>query len=162
MSLSTKSKIKYFFLRSLVKWRNWRRSIDSKMTPERSVLSPSEEKGIRLWKILLRDEETHMSYNAIGVRQIEKDNILMIFQPSSNDGYLMTLMDVSSESRSLCELHIPPKHSDVVADNFDDELERRMKRAENNKRSIIESDIDKLLRREEKILIDKKAKKKTI
>jgi hypothetical protein len=162
MSLSFKSKMRYLFLRNLVKWRNWRKTIDNKMTAERSVLSPTEEKAIRLWKILLRDEETHMSYNSLGVRQIEKENIFMIFQPGSNSGYIMTLMDVNEESRSLYELHIPPKHSDIVADNFDDELERRMKRAENNKRSIIETDIDILLRKEEKILIDKKAKKKAI
>jgi hypothetical protein len=67
----------------------------------------------------------------------------------------MTIMDVNNDSRSLYEFHIPQKDSDDVCEYFDLEMEKRMRKVENNKRSIIESDIDKLLEQEEKISMNK-------
>jgi hypothetical protein len=128
------------------------------MTIERKPITTYEGKAIRLWKILLKDEDTQMNYNTSGVRQIEKDNVLMMFQPAGNSEYLMTLFDVDDTRRSLYELRIPQKESEVVSDYFDTEMEKRMKKAENNKRSIIETDLDKLLEKEEKLLTDRKNK----
>ena len=150
--------IKHRFKRLRVYWRKWRRSIDNRMTIERKPITTYEGKAIRLWKILLKDEDTQMNYNTSGVRQIEKDNVLMMFQPAGNSEYLMTLFDVDDTRRSLYELRIPQKESEVVSDYFDTEMEKRMKKAENNKRSIIETDLDKLLEKEEKILTDRKNK----
>jgi hypothetical protein len=150
--------IKHRFKRLRVYWRKWRRSIDNRMTIERKSITTYEGKAIRLWKILLKDEDTQMNYNTSGVRQIEKDNVLMMFQPAGNSEYLMTLFDVDDTRRSLYELRIPQKESEVVSDYFDTEMEKRMKKAENNKRSIIETDLDKLLEKEEKLLTDRKNK----
>jgi hypothetical protein len=150
--------IKHRFKRLRVYWRKWRRSIDNRMTIERKPITTYEGKAIRLWKILLKDEDTQMNYNTSGVRQIEKDNVLMMFQPAGNSEYLMTLFDVDDTRRSLYELRIPQKESEVVSDYFDTEMEKRMKKAENNKRSIIETDLDKLLEKEEKLLTDRKNK----
>jgi len=150
--------IKYRIKILRVYWRKWRRSIDNRMTIERKQITTYEEKAIRLWKILLKDEDTQMNYNTSGVRQIEKDNVLMMFQPAGNSEYLMTLFDVDDTRRSLYELRIPQKESEVVSDYFDTEMEKRMKKAENNKRSIIETDLDKLLEKEEKLLTDRKNK----
>ena len=150
--------IKHRLKRLRVYWRKWRRSIDNRMTIERKQITTYEEKAIRLWKILLKDEDTQMNYNTSGVRQIEKDNVLMMFQPAGNSEYLMTLFDVDDTRRSLYELRIPQKESEVVSDYFDTEMEKRMKKAENNKRSIIETDLDKLLEKEEKLLTDRKNK----
>lgn len=148
--------IKHRLKRLRVYWRKWRRSIDNRMTIERKPITTYEGKAIRLWKILLKDEDTQMNYNTSGVRQIEKDNVLMMFQPAGNSEYLMTLFDVDDTRRSLYELRIPQKESEVVSDYFDTEMEKRMKKAENNKRSIIETDLDKLLEKEEKLLTDRR------
>jgi hypothetical protein len=150
-------KIKYKYIRFIIKFRNFRESTGSKIInlSERSI-SPYEEKAIRLWRMLLRDENTKMSYNSNGVRQIEKENVLMVFQHGGGNDYIMTLMDVSETGKSLYELRFPQKHADVVSDYFDDELEKRMKKSENNKRNIIENDIDKLIKEEEIILINRK------
>jgi hypothetical protein len=148
--------IKHRLKRLRVYWRKWRRSIDNRMTVERKPITTYEGKAIRLWKILLKDEDTQMNYNTSGVRQIEKDNVLMMFQPAGNSEYLMTLFDVDDTRRSLYELRIPQKESEFVSDYFDTEMEKRMKKAENNKRSIIETDLDKLLEKEEKLLTDRR------
>lgn len=148
--------IKHRLKRLRVYWRKWRRSIDNRMTVDRKPITTYEGKAIRLWKILLKDEDTQMNYNTSGVRQIEKDNVLMMFQPAGNSEYLMTLFDVDDTRRSLYELRIPQKESEFVSDYFDTEMEKRMKKAENNKRSIIETDLDKLLEKEEKLLTDRR------
>ena len=156
--MNNSTKVKYKYLRLRIKWRNWRKSLGDKMVAEKTKLTPYEEKAIRLWKILLKDEDTKMSFNTYGVRQIEKKNVFMTFQSGYNSEYIMTLIDITDERRSLYELHIPTRHADIVLDNFDYELEKRMKRAESNKREIIETDIDKLLEHEEKLLLNRMKK----
>ena len=157
--MRVKNKLRYQYLRLCVRWRRLFKSLDNKMSIDNFTLTAYEEKAMRLWKILLRDENTQMAFNANGVRQIEKDNIFMILQSSSGSYYIMTLMDIKDSRRSLYELHIPIKHADVLTDFFDDEMERRMRRAESNKRKIIENDIDSLLEQEEKVMISRLEKK---
>lgn len=153
-------RVKYRLKRARVIWRKWQRSLDKTMTYEQRKITPYEEKAIRLWKLLLKDENTQMAYNTNGVRQIEKESVFMIFQPSGNNDYLMTLVDITNERRSLYELNIPQKHADTVCDYFDTEMEKRMRKAESNALSIIEYDIDKLLEKEEITLLEKLKKKK--
>ena len=147
--------LKYKYFRLIIRWRNWRRSLGDKMVSEPAKVSPYEEKALRLWKLLVKDDETKLSYNTLGIRQVEKDNIFMILQPGYNSDCIMTLMDVTSDRRNLYELKIPFRFAEVVADYFDYELEKRMKKAELNKRSIIETDLDKLLEQEEKAMAEK-------
>lgn len=153
------SKLKYKYLRLRIKWRNWRRSIGDKMVLEKSKLTPYEEKSLKLWKLLLKDEDTKMSYNTQGVRQVEKKNVFMKLQHGGNNDCIMTLIDITTEHRSLYEIRIPISHAEIICDYFDSELERRMKRSENNKRIIIETDIDNLLKQEEKLVLEKIAAK---
>jgi hypothetical protein len=153
-------KVKYKYLRLRIKWRNWRRSVGDKMIAERSKITTYEEKALRLWKLLLRDEDTKMSYNTYGVRQIEKKNVFMKLQVSgSNTDCTMTLIDITTERRSLYEIHIPSSYAEIISDQFDYELEKRMRRAETNKRILIETDIDNLLEQEEKLVLEKLSKK---
>lgn len=149
-----KTKLKYKTFRLLIRWRKWKQSFGDKMIPD-SQVTPYEEKAMKLWKILIKDENTKLSFNTLGVRQIEKSNILLILQPGYNSDSIMTLMDVTSDRRNLCELRIPSKYAEEVCDYFDYELERRMKKSENNKRAIIEKDIDILLEQEEKRIAEK-------
>lgn len=152
--MATKYRLKYKIFRLIIRWRHWRQNFGDKMTPE-TTITPYEEKAMRLWKILVKDENTKLSYNTLGIRQVEKSNIFMILQPGYNNDCILTLMDVTSDRRNLYELRIPSRHAEVVTDYFDFELERRMKKAELNKRTLIETDIDKLLEQEEKLLIQK-------
>jgi len=147
--------LKYRYKRILVYWRQWQMSIDDTMTSNKRKLTPYEEKAIRLWRLCLKDEDTQMAYNTNGVRQIEKEHVFIVFQPCGNQDYIMTIMDVNDNGRSLYEFHIPAKDSDDVCEYFDLEMEKRMRKVENNKRNIIESDIDKLLEQEERISMGK-------
>lgn len=148
-------KLDYRWKRFRVYWRKWKNSLNETMVYEQRKITPYEEKAIRLWKLLLKDESTQMAYNTNGVRQIEKESVFMIFQPTGNNDYLMTLVDITDQRRSLYELHIPEKHADIVCDYFDTELEKRMKKAESDAMSLIEYDIDKLIEKEENAITKK-------
>lgn len=144
----------YKYLRLRVKLRKIRRAltetIDNKVN-----LSTNEEKGIKLWKLLLMDETTHMSYSNLDVRQLCKGNVFMTFKPDGNTAYVLTIANITEQNKSLFELHIPEKHSNKVIHSFDFELEKRMKKLEKEKIEIIETDIDKLIEIEENKLKNK-------
>ena len=142
--------LKYRWKRLNVMFRKWMQSIDDKMSVYDKELTAYEEKAAKLWKLLLKDKNTHMAYSSSGVRQIQKENVFMIFQPNGNNDYLMTVVDTTDGRKSLYEVHIPAKQAIVVCDCFDDEMEKRMTKAEKDARSIIENDIDSLLENEEK------------
>jgi len=93
-----------------------------------------------------------LAFNTFGIRQIEKDNLLLVFQHNPTGESVMTIMDINETSHNLYELHIPVKNSLYVCDLFDDEMDKRMSDTESKKRFIIESDLDKLLQQEEKNL----------
>ena len=146
-------KISYRFKRLRVKWRQWRNSIGDTMSfDENKVITPFQEKAIRLWKLVLKDSESQLAFNTYGIRQIEKDNLLLVFQHNSAGESVMTIMDTKESNNNLYELHIPLKHSIYVCDLFDGEMDKRMSNVESKKRFIIETDLDNLIKEEEKNL----------
>lgn len=144
----------------MVRWRRWIKSFDKITIMDQDKLTNSEEKAIKLWKLCLKSEDTQMQYNTYGIRQIEKDDVLIIFKPFSSRDYIMTVMYIKDEKTNLYELHIPEKYANFVCDYFDTEMEKRMRKAENSKRAIIETSIDKLIEYEEKEYLDRTNNKK--
>jgi hypothetical protein len=146
-------KVSYQWKRLRVRWRRWKRSLDNSIKPDSSKLTPYEEKGIRLWKMVVRDEDSQMAYNSFGVRQIEKDTLFITVTPhNGSDRFTMTIMDITPNRRSLYELHFDGKPAAGAIEAFDIEMNKRMKKVENSKRNIIETDIDKLIQAQDKIL----------
>lgn len=146
-------KINYRIKRIKVRWRHFKRRFDKGIYPEKSHrISPYQEKGIRLWKLILKDPESKLGVNTWGVRQIERDNLVMVFQSygNSNDDSILTIMDVNDGGNNLYELHISTRQATIICDVFDLEMDRRMNRAESAKRLLIESDLDRLLSLQEK------------
>ena len=145
-------RFKFRWKRIRVMWRRWKRKVDS-LKPDYSIQTNYEEKGLRLWRMVIRDEDTQMAYNSEGTRQIEKDTLFITVTPNNSiDRYTMTIMDISGSRRSLYELHVEGKSAGVAIESFDDEMQRRMKKVENSKRKLIETDIDKLIQSEDKSL----------
>ena len=145
-------RFKFRWKRIRVMWRRWKRKVDS-LKPDYSIQTNYEEKGLRLWRMVIRDEDTQMAYNSEGTRQIEKDTLFItVTSNNSIDRYTMTIMDISGSRRSLYELHVVGKSAAMAIESFDDEMQRRMKKVENNKRRLIETDIDKLIQSQDKSL----------
>ena len=129
-----------------VYWRRWKNSLDNRITPdENKITTPFQEKGIKLWRLCLKDNSTKLAFNTNGVRQIEKENLLLVFQYNTSGESVMTIMDINSSNKNIYELNILNRQSNYVCDLFDDEMDKRMRLVEKTKRQIIETDLDNLL-----------------
>lgn len=146
-------RIGYRIKRLRVHWRKWQRTLDNTITPESSrVVTPYQEKVMRLWRLSLKDKTTKLAFNTYGIRQIEKENLLLVFQYNSNADSVMTIINITDSGKNLYELSLPEKQSNTVCDHFDDEMERRMSLIESTKRHIIETDLDRLLLQQDSLL----------
>ena len=153
-------KLGYRLKRLKVKWRQWKKSMDKRIGPEDQTTSPYQDKAIRLWKLTLKDTESKLGVSTQGVRQIEKNNLLMIFQyTDGNSNSILTIMDVTASGNNVYELNIPPKQSINICDYFDDEMDRRLNKSVTTKRIIIETDLDKLVDFQDKELKKQKGDK---
>jgi len=146
-------KLSWRLKRLRVRWRKWRRSIDNSIVSnEDKVITPFQEKAIRLWKLVLKDKNSKLAFNTYGIRQIELENLLLVFQHNPTGESIITIMDVNDVNHNLYELHIPVKNSLYICDQFDSEMDKRMNDVENKRRNIIETDLDNLLQQQEKRL----------
>lgn len=146
-------KLSWRLKRLRVRWRKWRRSIDNSIvSSEDKVITPFQEKAIRLWKLVLKDKNSKLAFNTYGIRQIELENLLLVFQHNPTGESIITIMDVNDVNHNLYELHIPVKNSLYICDQFDSEMDKRMNDVETKKRNIIETDLDNLLQQQEKRL----------
>ena len=136
-----------------VYWRRWKNRLDNSITPdENKIITPFQEKGIKLWRLCLKDSSTKLAFNTNGVRQIEKENLLLVFQHNPSGESVMTIMDIHDSNKNIYELNILNRQSNYVCDLFDDEMDKRMSLVESTKRQIIETDLDNLLVVQENLL----------
>jgi hypothetical protein len=147
-----KFRFQYKLKRLIVRWQKWRKKLDNKLILDKNKLTDFEQKAIRLWRLCLKDKDTQLAYNSFGIRQLEKGNLFLIFKPSGNNDFIMTIMDINDERKNVFEIHIPTRNAYDVCDYFDMELEKRTREAEVAKRSIIIDDLDRLIEIEEKEL----------
>ena len=146
-------KLRYRIKRLRVYWRRWKDSLDNRITSEENkVLTPFQEKAIKLWRLCLRDKSSKLAFNTNGVRQIEKENLLLVFQHNPSGESVMTIMDINENNKNIYELNILNRQSSYICDIFDDEMDKRMYLVESTKRQIIETDLDKLLVAQENLL----------
>ena len=152
-------RLSYRIKRMRVYWRRWKDSLDNRITPEESrITTPFQEKAIKLWRLCLKDGSTKLAFNTNGIRQIEKENLLLVFQHNSSGESVMTIMDINDSSKNIYELNILSKQSLYVCDLFDDEMDRRMCMADSAKRQMIETDLDNLVLAQEGKLKNKAQK----
>ena len=143
-------KIKLF--RIYIRWSLFFEKFNQKIDPYEVKLSPLQEKAIKLWKLCLRDKSVELRSSIFdSVRQIDKDNVMLILKPSQ-DYFLLSILDFDSVRKNCYEVHIPRKMANQICNIFDGEMSKRMKDAENMKRNILGDDLDKLITQQEKIL----------
>ena len=155
LRFKTEKRFRYFLLRNFVKANRFFRRVDKKITINQEGSKPSdlEEKAIRLWKLCLKNKSTHISCSIPKqIRQLQKDNMMIILSPLNSIEYLMTIIDTDLSKRCLYEVPITQKQSDIVISSFDIENEKRMRQTEQERRNSIHSDLDSLLKKEEENL----------
>lgn len=114
---------------------------------------PIQIKSFRLWKLLLKDQDSVISCSMVNkTRQIERDNMLLILTPMNEVDHLMTIMDVDDHKSCLYEIRFSNKSSQNLIELFDTENEKRMQDGQSEKRNSIHNDLDKLLKQQEDVL----------
>ncbi len=155
-----KNTFKYFLLKNYIQLRNSYKNLNNKLNHknvENDTLLPIQLKGMRLWKLCLRDNDSIISCSMMNrTRQIEKDNMLLILSPINELDYQITIMDVDSNKSCLYEIRVIGKHAESLIEMFDNENERRMNLGQIEKRNSIHNDLDKLLSQQETSLKSKR------
>jgi hypothetical protein len=135
--------IKYKTLKLFVKFRErWSRTKNNFMTPV--GLTELQTKGIKIWYLSIKDKSGKL-YHSDVTRLIERDNVLLIFKPVSHSDYGLTIIDSHGGRNNCYELTIPSNHSKEMCEEFDVEMERRMRLVEFNRRQVLNKDLDSLL-----------------
>lgn len=148
MKLHLKRKL----LRFRLNFKKWLIKLDGKITLEQNKLNSFQIKAFQLWKLTLKDKTSILDYSAISrVRQIEKNDMLLIFYPGSQN-WTLVIIDNNKGKKNLYEVQIPATQSTELCNFFDEENEKRMRLRENEKRDIIHEDLDYLIKKQQQHL----------
>lgn len=156
------SLVKFYLLRNYIYLKWLLNNVNQKLNTENEVkeILPIQTKSMRLWKLLLKDPDSQISCSLVNrIRQIEKDNMLLILSPLNQIDYQLTIMDVDSNKSCLYEIPIYGKFSEALIETFDNENERRMYSGQSEKKESIHNDLDKLISQQEFVLTNKISKK---
>ena len=104
-----------------------------------------QERGVQLWNIYLQHSDSQL-YSSIrsNARQIERDDVMMSLHPVG-DNYVLSIMDATPNRSHCFEVIMLMDHVNLIADEFDKEMQRRMRAAELSKRNVLLKDLDMLL-----------------
>ena len=139
-------KLSYRLKKLYIYWRRFNSIWFDRFITKKENLTTYQSKSIRLWKMILRNPNSILQYNTSGTRQLEHNDIMMIFISEN----VLTIMDLNTHRKCVYEINIPETWGEEVNNYFDVELARRMREVENSKRSIIGDDLDTLIRQEER------------
>jgi hypothetical protein len=147
--------LKIFLFRKYIKTKEAFNLFSGKLTQNREPHDnlPIQVKSAKLWKLLLRDTGSVISCSMVNkIRQIERDNMLIIMSPLNEMDSMMTIMDVDNNKSCLYEIRFGNRSSSTLIELFDTENERRMLLGQSEKRESIHNDLDKLLFQQEDVL----------
>lgn len=149
----SEKRFKYYLLRKFILTNKYFRKIDKKISViYKDPVGITEEKGVKIWTLCLKSEKSHISYSTISkIRQIEKDDILIILSPLSNSDYLMEIFGKGDNS-FVYEIQIGPSTFENVISLFDMENDKRMRVIESASRNTVYDQLDVILKREEESL----------
>ena len=159
VKFKTEKRFRFFIFRNYLTAKNALNKVNSRLkyAPDTDQVLPIQDKAVRLWKLCLKDESAQISCSmAERIRQIEKDNMLIILSPLNEMDYLMTIMDVDNNKSCLYEIRMGHKISESITSTFDIENEKRMKMGQSEKRDSIHNDLNKLIHQQESSLKSKK------
>ena len=146
LQFKTWKRFRLSLIRVYISLNKFFKRIDAKMKYNEDLNATElQEKAIGLWKLCLKDKDTNLSSSLSNqYRQIEKRNMMIVLSPINAVDYLMTIMDVDNSKSCLYEVRIGQKMSEGIISLFDTENERRMRLGEEERRSLIFKDLDKL------------------
>lgn len=157
LRFKNKRALRFFLIRKWIEFNNWFHKIDRKITVNKHKLTPMQEKAIKLWKVSLKDKDCvlHCSLST-RERQVVSGSILMILSPTGVDHHILTIFDSNDDTKcNFYEIVIPQPQQ--MCEQFDYEMDKRMRQNELERREIIEDIMDTIVRKQEDMVRSKKS-----
>lgn len=140
-----KRKISKRIARRKVKWRNFKAKYFS---VKRDELDIDKKKIIDLFVTFLKDKNATLNYSPEShSRFIQSDFLWASMTPAKGvtDSVINIVDESIPDNPHSHEFLIPDNYAREIKGMFDDELEKRFKALENEKRNVVAVDIDKLI-----------------
>lgn len=140
-----KFKILKRFAKTNRSWNNWKIRIDNKTYD----LDVHQKNAIALWNLCLNDKEAQLYCSFLTLkRQIEKEFLLITLISKGGRHNEMTIIDLTNGNHNCFNIAFNEKVEDIVLDlkdDFDTEMERRVRSIEFSKKEIMRKDLESLV-----------------
>jgi predicted DNA-binding protein (UPF0278 family) len=120
----------------------------SKFSTKKPKLEDSQIKVVELINSMIRNKNVQMNYSPnSSTRFLHSKNIWVTINKYQigNESYLIYIINTSSRSSNSHEITIPKEYAYDIIDEFDEELERRMRVVENSRKKVIANELDNLI-----------------
>lgn len=135
----------YQYLKMKVKFYKWFKKKFSKKKPK---VDESQLKVVELISSMIRNKNVQMNYSPnSSTRFLHSKNVWVTINRAhlGHDSYLIYIIDNSSYNSHSHEITIPKEYAYDIIDEFDMELERRMRVVENSRKKVIANELDNLI-----------------
>lgn len=141
-----KIRIWYKYLKMKVKFYQWFKKKFSKKKPK---VDEYQSKIVELIESMIRNKNVQLNYSpSSSTRFLHSKNIWITISRGDvgNESYLVYIIDNASANSHSHEITIPKEYAYDIIDEFDEELERRMRVIENSRRKVIVNELDNLIK----------------
>jgi hypothetical protein len=146
--LSYKIRFKNFNRFKIYVFRKWIRFKYkySKISMTTKIEAPLVERGIKIWKICVRDKKSELNYSLLSkIRQVKLDNFYLVFTEDAYERGTIRIYNFNESCSSYFECYITKINFEEVADFFDTEVEKRVRITDNNNKNILIDNMDKII-----------------
>ena len=134
--------INYKLLRILIKVRKYFKYIK---VVKPNALDALQQKACDLFVNYVKDKDSELLCSIkTSKRHIKNSDVLILLYNSAN-GYIVTVID-ESRGHNIYDIDLPSDHGFNLCNMFDVEMERKLRASEYDKRNIIVTDLDQLLK----------------
>lgn len=111
-----------------------------------SIDAPLVERGIKIWRLCVRDKKSELNYSLVSkIRQVKLNNFYLVFTEDEFERGTIRIYNTDKSCSSYFECYITKNHFEEVADFFDIEVEKRVRIADNLNKSILIDNMDNII-----------------
>ena len=118
----------------------------SKMSMTPIIEGPLIDRGIKIWKICVRDKKSELNFSPVSkIRQVKLDNFYLVFTEDGYERGTIRVYNFNESCSSYFECYITKNNFEDVADFFDIEVEKRIRITDNNNKNNLINNMDKII-----------------
>lgn len=128
-----------------VRWyRFWKR----KLAKPKPKIDDAQEMAIKLFKAMIMNKQSQLNYSPNSSTRFvysQKAWLTISRAAFSSDSYLLYIIDNSGSHSHSHEIILPNEYAYDLTEDFDEELERRMRVLEASRKKLIANELDNLI-----------------